>query len=272
MKTILVINQKGGSAKSITSYHLAYFLAEKSSRILFIDSDTQGNSTTSLRRFQCELQASQFFSDKPIVFPVNANPIMLARADNGLRLVEGLDDNLIVERVRARLAEAEKFFDYCVIDSPGANAKCVAGFLMAATHTLVPTEIDSYGVNVAVTVLKRIVGVQQHYNKNLVNLGLLPSRLKAGALNQRKDLEALMRSYGQYVLPACIVERIAYKEAADEGVPVWEYTKRQKRGAAGDLLYDEKKRPLMERVSNEAAAKEILAAFDLIFKKIAGHK
>lgn len=273
MKICLVANQKGGVGKSITSYNWAHDIAERGKRVLFIDADPQGNSTGSMRNYLGTVTASEFFGENPLSFPATESNIVVARADEGLKAVERLPDDMgsvLVKRLRARLEEASTRFDYCVVDTPGSNALSVGAFLLCATHVLVPTEIDSYCMKVAITMLRRIVGVQQSHNKELVNLGLLPSRLKPGAANQKRDLEILLRDYGQYVLRAGICDRVAFKEAADEGVPVWLYTKRQKRDSAGTPLFDGRKRPIMERVSNEQASTEIKAAFDLINKKIEG--
>lgn len=274
MKTILVANQKGGVGKSIASYNLAHFYADRGRRVLFIDADTQGNSTTSMKKHLVEVRASQFFGDAPLTFPATPENLVAARADeDGLKAIERMSDDMgavLVKRLRDRLADASTRFDICVVDTPGSNALSVGAFLLCATHVLIPTEIDTYSLNVAIKMLRRIVGVQQTHNKELVNLGLLPSRLKTGAVNQRRDLEMLLRDYGQYVLRACICDRMPYKEAADEGVPVWKYTRRQKRDASGAPQFDGKNRPIMERVSNEQAASEMLGAFELINTKVGG--
>ena len=270
MKIILYANQKGGVSKSITSYNFGFYLAQKQhKRVLFIDADPQHNSSDSLRTCTTTLTAAQFYSDKPIQFPATENNLVLARGEDELKKVELMPDEIVVKQLAARLKEAEAAgFEYVVADTPGANAKVVGGFLLSATHVIVPTSIDSYSLNVAITMLQRIVSVQQHFNKSLVNLGLLPSLLKPGAVNQRRELEGLMRDYSKYVIRAAISDRMAYKEAADEGVAVWDYTRRQKRDELGKPVFDDRERPVMERVSNEAAAKEMLAAFDLIFSKV----
>ncbi len=268
MKTVVFANQKGGSAKSVTSYNFGYYLAKKCGhRVLFIDADPQGNSSSSLRSCMTALTATQFYDDKPISFPLSQNPIVLARGDDSLRLVESWPDERIVSQLSARLKEAAKYFDYCVVDTPGSNSKSVGGFLINASHVIIPTEIESYSLNVSIKMLQRVLGVQQHFNKSLVNLGLLPTRLKA-SVNQRRDLEGLMRDYSKYVIRAGLADRMPYREAADEGVPVWDYTKRQKRDDFGKPVVDAKGKPVMERVSNESAATEMLAAFDLIYKKV----
>ncbi|MHB1098227.1 MAG: ParA family protein [Burkholderiales bacterium] len=274
MKILMFANQKGGVGKSTLAYNFAFYLAEETQkRILFIDSDTQGNSSSSLKSFMSDLVASKFFGDAPIPFQQSKVLITVARADDGLKDIERVPDSMgskLVERLKARLAEASRYFDYCVVDTPGSNTNSVGAFLLNASHIVVPTEIDKYNVDVSINMIKRIVGVQKSLNKNLVNLGMLPSRLKPGAVNQRRDLEGLLRDFHQYVLQAYIFDRIAYKEAAYEGVPVWKYTKRQKRDSYGKALLDDNQQPIMERVSNEAAANEIRAAFALIKKKMEG--
>jgi len=269
MKSIAVVNQKGGVGKSIFAYNLGYYLARKRNhRVLFIDADPQGSATSSLRTYMTELVATQFYDNKPITYPQTPENLVLARADDSLKNVERMDESVLLSQLGAQLKHAAKYFDYCVIDTPGANTKSVGSFLVNATHVVVPTAIDGYSLNTAIKMLQRIVGVQQHFNKNLVNLGLIPTLLKPGAINQRRELEGLMRDYSRYVLRAVIADRMPYKEAADEGVPVWEYTKRQKRDDFGKPVEDAKGRAIMERVSNDAAAKEMLEAFDLIYTKV----
>ncbi len=277
MKTVAFINQKGGSAKSIMSYNFGYYCAEKKNRrVLFLDGDTQGNSGNSLRDYFTELTASQFFGEAPIVVPKTTANLVVARADDKLREYENIPDSqgrLIVQRLKTRLEEAAADFDLCIIDTPGANASTVGAFLLTTDYVVVPTEIDSYAIKVSVEVLKRIVGVQRELNKKLVNLGMLPCRLRAGEINnQRRDLKGLLRDYDKYVLRACIVERTIYKEAAAKGVPIWQYTKRQKHDEYGKPVFDDKKRPVMQRVDNTAATEETLKAFDLMYPKIEGSK
>lgn len=270
METIVIANQKGGVGKSILAYNLGLFLAQKKNRrVLFIDADPQGSSTSSLRRYMSELNAAQFYSSTAISFPKKTEEnFVLARAVDELKNVEYMEESEILKQLAARLKQAGEHFDVCVVDTPGANNKCVGAFLVNATHVVVPTAIDGYSLNTAIKMLQRIVGVKKHFNPNLVNLGLLPSLVKPGAINQRRELEGLMRDYSNYVMRAIIADRMPYKEAADEGIAVWDYTRRQKRDNYGKPVEDAKGRPVMERVSNESAAKEILDAFELIYTKV----
>lgn len=271
MKTILFANQKGGVSKSTTAYNFGFFLAQKKNhRVLFIDADSQGSSSKSLRKHRCSVSAFDFYGDKPVSFQKIDNNLVLAAGSRDMKKVEFMtNDQAIVNNVAARLKEAEAAgFDYCVVDTPGADAKCVSGFLVAASHVVVPTAIDTYSVEIALQMMVRIVGIQKHFNKGLVNLGMLPTMLLPGQMNQRRDLEGLIREYSKYVIRAVICNRSAYREAADECLPVWDYTKRQKRDDFGAPVFDSKERPILERVDNKAASAEILKAFDLIYSMV----
>src|SRR5699024_1020665 len=96
MKTVAIATQKGGEGKTTTAVHLAFAAAEQGKRVLFVDFDTQGNSTlvfTGNSRHAHQdnyefLTASDLFvtSAKPTTKPLNvAENIDLIAPDRGLQ-------------------------------------------------------------------------------------------------------------------------------------------------------------------------------------------
>lgn len=61
MKTLVVANQKGGVGKSTLTVHLAWYAAELGARVLIIDLDSQGNSSSTLQEYACDVDASELF-------------------------------------------------------------------------------------------------------------------------------------------------------------------------------------------------------------------
>ena len=224
MKKLVFVNQKGGCGKSILSYNMAHYLAEQGKRVFFIDGDEQANSSKSLAAYAMpDLGASAFFGRTPIKLPTLPQQIVLLRGDPGLRHVErsGTGDDELVAILRARLSDVADGFDYAVIDTPGANSRVANALVVASDFAVLPCRVDPYSIDVATEVLKRVLFIQKRWNPGLVNLGLLPNEYDTNSPAQDEWLKQLMSSYQQFVLPAFVTKRSAYREACGAGIPVW---------------------------------------------------
>ena len=230
MKTLIFVNQKGGSGKSILSYNMAHYLADQGARVLFVDGDEQANSSKSLALFAAPgIGASALFDADLLLLPVTTaatwfgGGILLLRGDAGLRQVEqsGVSDGELVMRLRARLAQISERFDYCVIDTAGANSRVANALLIASDFAVLPCRIDPYSIDVATDVLKRVAAIQKSFNRDLVNLGILPNEVDGQSGAQHEWIKQLRAAYPQFVMPVHVPKRAAYREACAEGVPVW---------------------------------------------------
>lgn len=250
MKILVIANQKGGVSKSITSYHLGWYLSElRNQRVLFLDVDEQAHSSLSLGKFATNLEASQFFGSDPIRLSAEPGQLVLAKGSPDLRKVEAMIDRqeLVVNNLKARLAEVSESFDWCVIDTPGSNSIVAGAALYVSNQVLIPSTIDEYSLGVTITMLKRVLSLQKNVNKDLVIHGILPTIFDAAAPSQRRDLETFLHRFNQFVIRAKISKRSAYREAASDGKPVWQ---------------------LKNNSSAREAAKEMKIAFDLIAEKM----
>ena len=224
MKTFTLVNQKGGVGKSLLSYHLAYYLAEQGKRVLFIDGDTQGNSSSSLAQYvRPNLGASLLFSSAPIDLAACTENIVLLRGDAALGQVESSphSDVDLVATVRARLAEIAAGFDIAVIDTAGANSRVANALLVASDYTVVPCKIDQYSIDVTGEMLKRIAFIRDDWNPALVNLGILANEYDGRQPEQVRVLKQLLGAFTTTMIPAYVSDRSAYREASAAGVPVW---------------------------------------------------
>ncbi len=238
MKTLLFCNQKGGVGKSILAYNMAHHLAERGLRVLFIDADQQGNSSSSLAQFLSpKVSAADLFGATPVALEGEPGVICALGPGAKLNSIDLIDDdNKIVNALRSRLAELSSAFDVCVVDTPGSNSKAANAFLFAANYVVVPCIVDTYSMQVSIKMLKRIMRVQQ-FNSGLVNLGLLPNLFDAVAPTQRDDLLRLLKDYHQYVLPTKISKRTAFRDAASDSVPVWAVQKSSAREATREVRH-----------------------------------
>jgi chromosome partitioning protein len=262
MKKLIFINQKGGSGKSILSYNMAHYLADQGARVLFIDGDEQANSSKSLAKFALPgIGASALFHAGLFALPFElACPsIALLRGDAYLRQVEqsGVSDGELVMFLRARLAQIADRFDYCVIDTAGANSRVANALLIASDYAVLPCRIDPYSIDVATDVIKRVTAIQKNFNPNLVSLGILPNEIDGQSGAQQEWLKQLRAAYHWLVMPVSVPKRAAYREACAEGVPVWQLRHSIGYNGKGNI-----------KSGARQAGREVRAVFDIIKSKM----
>lgn len=225
MKTFIPANQKGGVGKTNTAFNFTHYLAEQGKRVLGLDGDEQGNYSRAMSEYvQPGAGASQLFGEAPVVLPDRPGAITVIQADReNLRAVERstVSDAQLVSNLRARLAELAPRFDYLVIDSAGSNSRVTNALLFVSDFAVIPTKIDQDSIDVSVEVLKRVASIRNTWNPSLVNLGILPNEYDSRQPAQVKSLKELLGNYPQFIFPAFIADRSAYREASAAKTPVW---------------------------------------------------
>lgn len=250
MRIFVPANQKGGVGKSITSYNAAHYFARfHKKRTLFIDADEQGSASSSVTSHHSELKASDFFLKDKITLP-GGRDFVVAKADPDLKkaslMVSSDEQRKLIETLRRNLDSIKDEFDIAVIDTPGSNSVVAGATLVVADWVLIPSIIDNYSLQMATVMIKRVMAIQKQLNPKLVNLGILPSLFDTMAPTQKKDLEAFLAKFSQFVLHAKISKKSAYQQAASTGIPIFD----------------------LKTTSGRDAAKEMKGAFDLIAEKM----
>lgn len=247
MKTIVAAMQKGGVGKSTTACHIAFYLAEKGLRVLFINCETQGNSSKTMaqRNPVAAVNSQAFFGRDLFDLP----------EQDGITVVQGGAFLADVEKdqtpyLKAHLARFKEQFDICIIDTPPTAGVLQVAPLIAADYVISPVEMEDYSMDAIVDTLKTILGVKQKHNNDLQFLGLLPTKIKSSAKAHKEKLGDLLMNYPQYMfmpeLSLKIGDRQAIPQALGMGIPVWNL-----KGA------------------NKDAANEMLSVMEEIYKKVA---
>jgi len=155
MKTIAIINMKGGCAKTTTAVNMAYILAkEYDKKVLLIDNDKQGNlskacgvwsydnpSLADMLTGQEEIGGVvQVVGKMPNMAVIPANMHLLT-ANLAVIKDEEREQATIISK---ELEKVKEIFDYCIIDCPPDINVSVINALVAADEVIIPIKIDGY--------------------------------------------------------------------------------------------------------------------------------
>ena len=219
MKTLVVMNEKGGVGKTNIVAHAGWYFAEKY-RTLVIDLDQQANLTTTLAANLSSVESVSLFSEETKIPSVG--PMTVTQATRQLLGVEKIDRSCI-EMFRDNLHAIDDDYDICIIDTPPQLANRTYAGLLAADAVLAPMGINSYSIAGITELIKAIKGVSTFYKKpEPLFLGLLPSLFDRKSRLEREGFEALAEQVGQLLFPAIVAKRDLYAKAGSERMPVWQ--------------------------------------------------
>ena len=139
MKTIAIINMKGGCAKTTTSVNMGYILAEDyDKKVLIIDNDKQGNLSKACGVWNDEAPsfADVLTGDKTLT------DVMQLGANGNIAVVPA-NMTLLTANLEV-IKNEEDVFDYCIIDCPPDINISVINALVAADEVIIPIKIDGY--------------------------------------------------------------------------------------------------------------------------------
>lgn len=176
-KVIAVCSQKGGVGKTTTSTALAQVLKMKGYKVLFIDTDPQGNATDTYRGkidgvatlydFMFEGEPANECIQKTDSGLLIASDPLLREAGKHLDGVSG------AYRLREKLEPIREDFDFIVIDTPPGLGELLTNALTAADEVIVPVTADRYGVQGLAQLYETIAEIKRYTNPKLKTDGLL---------------------------------------------------------------------------------------------------
>ncbi len=234
MRTIAVVNQKGGCGKTTISINLAASLAELGYKTLLVDMDPQSHCAVGLA--VPEEQIEQSIYDVLISHSRN-EPLKLAeilwQISEGFDLAPASLDlaafeqqmNHITDRENCLdnvLAEVETKFDYVIIDCPPAVGLLTFNALKAATDVIVPVETGYFALHGLSRQLETL-GILSNRTNHKINVKVLASMYDIRTKMARDILAELKAHFADKMFKSIINFNTKIKEAASFGQPVGEY-------------------------------------------------
>lgn len=252
VRVIAVANQKGGVGKTTTAVNLSSCLALLGAKVLLIDVDPQGNSTSGLGIDKSTVKRCIYdclVNDVPIedvVIDTKVENLKLLPATIQLAGAEvELVSVLARENMLKRALEKIKYrFDFVIMDCPPSLGLLTINALTAATSVLVPIQCEFYALE-GLSQLMRTVGlVQKSLNPSLQLEGVVLTMFDARTNLSIQVVDEVKNHFRNKVYHTIIPRNIRLSEAPSHGKPIVQYDPKS-RGAevymelAKEVLGDE---------------------------------
>ena len=249
---VAIANQKGGVGKTTTSINLAASLAALDQRVLLIDLDPQGNSTSGLGVDQQQVAYGTYdvlMGDSSLaesIVQTDCDRLFLLPASMDL---SGAEVELVNEMGRElRLHQSFSAykgvpFDYVFIDCPPALSLLTVNALTASDHVMVTLQTEFYAMEGLAQLMDSIRRVRGALNPDLTMEGILLTMVDRRN-NLSAQVEQDVRAYfGSQVYEQIIPRNVRLSEAPSYGIPVMYHDVRSK----GAQAYLSVARELMHR-------------------------
>jgi chromosome partitioning protein len=226
-RVIAIVNQKGGVGKSTTAVNLGASLATLGRRVLIVDIDPQGNSTTGVGVDKQGVMLdiySVLLDGTPLADVALATgvpglaiaPATLALAGAEIELVSTIGRE---ERLKSALTAITPIYDFVLIDCPPSLGLLTINALTAASEVIIPVQAEFYaleGLSQLTTIVRRI---KDAFNPDLVILGVLITMYDARQRLATEVLDEVCRYFPDRVFATQIPRNVRLSEAPSYGQP-----------------------------------------------------
>lgn len=235
MKKICVFNQKGGVGKTTTNINLCAYLAMEGYKVLTIDIDPQGNTTSGLGLDKNNLELSIYdvlISDttmkesilrSDLVQNLYILPSTMELAGAEVELINKKDRENIIKN---KLKEVEGEYDYVFIDCPPSLGVLTINALTCADTVLIPIQCEFYALEGVSQLINTIQLVKKSLNKELDIEGVVMTMYDYRTNLSNEVLKEVQKYFKDKVYKTTISRNVRLAEAPSFGLPI--------------MLYDEK--------------------------------
>lgn len=241
-RIIAIANQKGGVGKTTTTVNIAASLAAAEKKVLLIDSDPQGNSTSGMGVNRDEVIYSTYdlyTGKKPLAeikksthFPwLDVVPAKIDLVGVEVELIQMIARERVLKKA---LAEFVDEYDYIFIDCPPSLGLLTVNALTAADGVLIPVQCEYYALEGLTALMNTVKLIKQDLNPGLSIEGVLLTMYDSRNNLADQVAQEVRKYFGNKVYTTVIHRNVALSEAPSHGKPVLLYDIRS-RGAQSYL-------------------------------------
>ncbi|MGB9735514.1 MAG: ParA family protein [bacterium] len=254
-KVISIANQKGGVGKTTTAVNLSASLAVAEKKVLLVDLDPQGNSTSGFNIDKTTLQNNIYHALigksklSQIIMPTELEYLKIAPSNEELIGAEIELINVISRETRLKnaLKEIKELYDYIIIDCPPSLGILTINALTASDSIIIPLQCEYYAMEGLGQLMKTVELVTENINQLLEIEGILLTMFDPRNNLSYQVMEEIDKHFASLRFKTIIPRSVRLGEAPSFGKPALLYDITSK----GARSYIEMAKELLQKHKNK---------------------
>ena len=261
-KSIAIINQKGGCAKTTTAINLGAGLAKEGMDVLLIDMDPQGHAGMGLGLKVHELDDTTYdlLLDKETTIDdiaVDSYVDNLRVVPSNIKLAGGVvelssqigSEMTLRKKLKNHLESGSSSFNVCLIDCPPSLGNLTVVAINASDDLIIPTQMSHYSLEGIADLLDTVDMVRENLDReDLEILGVLPTHYdKRNKTVNRRVMDELEDYFGDKVFDTKISKNLTIDKAQSESKTIFDYDS----NSTGAKSYRELTKEVIKRLGGE---------------------
>ena len=249
-RVIAIANQKGGVGKTTTSINLSAALAERGKKVLVIDTDPQGNTTSGFGLDKNELDNSIYelmigecsiedAIQKNVVEDLDGVDIIPSNVNLAAVEIELIDADQKEFILREAISKVKDNYDFIIIDCPPSLSMLTVNAMTTANTVLVPIQCEYYALEGLSQLVHTVNLVRDRLNPELEMEGVVFTMFDSRTNLSLQVVENVKEHIQENVYKTIIPRNIRLAEAPSYGLPINIYEPKSAGAEAYRLLADE---------------------------------
>ena len=230
-RVIAIANQKGGVGKTTTSINLSAALAEKGKKVLVIDTDPQGNTTSGFGIEKNELENTIY---ELLLGECSVQDCVIKDAYEGVAIIPS-NVNLAAVEIELIDTDRREFilkkeidwvrddYDFVIIDCPPSLSMLTVNAMTAADSVLVPIQCEYYALEGLSQLIHTVNLVKERLNPELDMEGVVFTMYDARTNLSLQVVENVKSVLKQKIFDTVIPRNVRLAEAPSYGMPINKY-------------------------------------------------